>query len=97
MPTNDPIMALATALPMLRSRFGVRGLWVFGSFARGDQRPESDVDLLVEFDRPTSLLTLGSLHAALEDMLERRVDIGTLDSLRPAMREQVLAESKRVA
>ena len=88
---------LREAMPELSSRFGVRHLLVFGSFARGTPRPDSDVDLLVEFDRNVSLLGLASLRARLEAILGREVEVGTLDSLRPAARDEVLQEALRIA
>ena len=84
-------------MPELSSRFGVRHLLVFGSFARGTPRPDSDVDLLVEFDRNVSLLGLASLRTRLEALLGRVVEVGTLDSLRPAARDEVMQEALRVA
>ena len=71
----------------------VKSLRVFGSTARGEARPDSDVDLLVEFHRPAGLITLAGLQLAMQEWLGRPVDIGTVDSLRPGVREQVLAEA----
>ena len=76
-------------------RFGVRRLHVFGSVARGDEGPESDVDLLVELEHPElrpSKRFLGLLHY-LEDHLERPVDLLTASSLtNPYLRRRVLRE-----
>lgn len=83
------IRALQAAMPELGQRFGVRHLLLFGSFARGTARPDSDVDLLAEFDRPISLMGLGSLRAYLEKLLGRSVDVGPLDSLRASARDEV--------
>ncbi|MGE4163991.1 MAG: nucleotidyltransferase family protein [Vicinamibacterales bacterium] len=66
---------------------------LFGSVARGDEGPQSDIDFLVELDpgvRPFTLLVLG---AEFEDLLGVRVDIGTVESLRAGMRDRVLAEA----
>jgi predicted nucleotidyltransferase len=66
---------------------------VFGSVARGDEHPGSDLDFLVEFEpgtRPFELLALG---AELEELLGVKVDVGTPQSLRPAVRASVLAEA----
>jgi predicted nucleotidyltransferase len=66
---------------------------VFGSVARGDERPASDIDCLVELapgTRPFELLALG---AELEETLGVRVDVGTPDSRRPGLRGEVLAEA----
>jgi predicted nucleotidyltransferase len=70
---------------------------VFGSVARREERPDSDVDMLVEFSRPTGLFGLIRLRLFLEEQLGCRVDIGTPNSLRPKVRETALAEAVRVA
>ena len=81
--TRETVLrVLHDALPELSTRFGVRSLRLFGSFARGEARPESDVDLLVEFSGRVGLLTLASLRRALVELLGRSVDLGTVGSLR---------------
>ncbi len=94
---DEIISKLRGALPELNRRYGVSGLMLFGSWARGDSRTESDVDLLAEFDRPTSLFDLAGLNGYLERLLERPVDVGPADALRPHMRDEVMAEACRVA
>lgn len=76
---------------------GVASLMVFGSVARHEERPDSDVDMLVEFSRPTGLFGLIQLRQFLEARLGCPVDLGTPDSLRPGIREVALAEAVRVA
>ena len=97
MDASDIIARLRPLLPHLQQRFGVRELLLIGSFARGEARPDSDVDLVAAFDRPISLFGLGSLQAELESVLGRRVDLGPLDSLRASVRASALAEARRVA
>lgn len=97
MGTPELLILLRAALPELRARFGVSALILFGSFARGQAREDSDVDLLAEFAAPASLFTLARLQARLEELTGRRVDLGTPDTLRPAARDAVLAEARRVA
>ncbi len=75
--------------------FGVKSLMLFGSVARDEARPESDVDLLVEFDRPVGLFTFLRLKRYLEEILGRSVDLGTPDSLRPYLQEPVSREAIR--
>lgn len=77
------------------NEFAVKALFLFGSVARGEANSESDVDFLVEFDRPVGLFTLLSLKAYLEELLGCSVDIGTPSSLRPHLRETVLKEAIR--
>lgn len=81
----------------LRTRYGVRSLVLFGSVARDEAGPDSDVDLLVEFDRPTGYFGLVALQLYLQEILGRGVDLGTPGSLRPALRERVQREAIRGA
>jgi predicted nucleotidyltransferase len=63
-------------------------VWLFGSFARGEQTPESDVDILVKFDRTSThigLFTFGRMHRELEEKLGRKVDLVEEGTLRPAV------------
>uniref|UniRef100_B8HN06 DNA polymerase beta domain protein region n=1 Tax=Cyanothece sp. (strain PCC 7425 / ATCC 29141) TaxID=395961 RepID=B8HN06_CYAP4 len=75
--------------------FAVKALFLFGSVARDEARSDSDVDFLVEFDRPVGLFTLLGLKAYLEELLGCSVDVGTPSSLRPHLRERVLREAVR--
>ena len=69
---------------------------IFGSVARGDDEPGSDVDLLVEFTDEASLLDEIGLRLALADLLRVEVDVIASDSLRGTMRERVLREAVEV-
>jgi predicted nucleotidyltransferase len=71
----------------------VRVLKLFGSAARGEDRPDSDVDLLVEFDGDKSLFDLIGLELELEQLLGRDVDLLTEPSLSPYLRERILASA----
>ncbi|WP_420456764.1 nucleotidyltransferase family protein [Rubrivirga sp.] len=74
---------LAALLPELRAEHGVRSLSIFGSYARGEQTAESDLDLLVEFDRVPGMLGFVGLAHGLEDQLGLRVDLATRPMLKP--------------
>ena len=76
----------------LANEFGVKSLSLFGSVARNEARPTSDVDLLVEFSRPVGYFGLFALQDYLEKLLGCSVDIGTLDSLKPYMRERIMGD-----
>ena len=80
----------------LHARFGVTRLTLFGSVARDEAGPDSDVDLLVEFDRPIGLFRFLELQNHLEDLLRCGVDLGTPQSLKPRIRDRVLAEAVSV-
>ena len=77
--------------------YGVKSLALFGSVVRGEARPDSDVDLLVEFDRPVGLFGLIALQQRLEDLLGCPVDLGTPDSLKDRFRSRVMEESVYVS
>jgi len=72
---------------------GALSVRVFGSFARGDARPDSDLDLLVEAGPETSPWFPGGIVADLQEALGRRVDVVTLGGLAPELRDRVLQES----
>ncbi len=77
----------------LASRFNVRRLAVFGSVVRGEQRRDSDVDVLVEFDTAPSLFTFVALESELSAAVGRRVDLVDRSVLRPKIGECVLREA----
>jgi len=74
-------------------KHGARKMSVFGSRARGDARPDSDADILVEAGENTSPFFPGGLLADLQDILGCRVDVAEPDGLHPAIRDQVLREA----
>jgi len=78
-------------------RLGVKSLALFGSAARGEAGPESDVDLLVEFSEPVGLFEFVRVKRALEKILQCDVDLVTPDALRESMKAEILAEAIRVA
>ena len=94
---RDEALRLLAAHREEIGRFGVKSLAIFGSVARDQAGPNSDVDVLVEFSVPVGLFTFLRLQHYLEDMLGRRVDLATPDALRESMREQVLREAVRAA
>ena len=84
-------------LPKLQEQYGVRSLWLFGSYVRGEQRKRSDLDMLVELDnRSLSLLKFIGLENHLGDLLKIKVDLVEKDILKPAIGRNVLEEIVRV-
>lgn len=69
----------------------VRRAWIFGSYARGEETPDSDVDILVSYDRtqPIGLLRIGTMYADLQDLLGRQVDLVEEDRLKPYAAQSV--------
>lgn len=83
-------------LEALCRKHDVARLRVFGSVARGDDVPESDLDLLVEFTRSKSLLDLVGIEHEFEEALGRKVDLVTPAALSPYIRDEVLREARDV-
>ena len=79
-------------------RYGVQELAIFGSAARGDMQPGSDIDILVEFQSSArvGLVKFASLSEELESLLGRRVDLVTKRGLKPRVRPHVLREARLV-
>ncbi|MEA3351335.1 MAG: nucleotidyltransferase family protein [Chloroflexota bacterium] len=80
----------------LEQQFGVKSLLLFGSVAKNESTPTSDVDLLVEFNRSVGYFGLFALQDHLEQLLGCNVDLGTIGSLKPYIRERVIGELIRV-
>jgi predicted nucleotidyltransferase len=75
----------------------VRSLDLFGSVARNEARADSDVDLLVEFERPIGLFHFFRVQRRLEELLGARVDLVMRDAVKPQLRERIFAEAIRAA
>lgn len=74
---------------------GVRSLDLFGSVARGESRSDSDVDLIVDFDRPIGLFHFFRVQHRLEQVLGVPVDLVMRDAVKRQLRERILAEAVR--
>ena len=83
---RDQILALA-------ARYGASNVRIFGSVARGEARPDSDIDFLVRLEDQRSLLDLVGLWQDLEELLGCEVDVVTERGLKERMRERVLREA----
>ncbi len=94
---DEAIGLIRPHLPALRRRFGVRELAVFGSVARNEAAAASDVDVLVEFDGPTTFDGYFGVKEALEAILATRADLATPAMLKPRVRQEVEREGVRVA
>jgi uncharacterized protein len=71
---------------------GVQSLTLFGSVARNEATPESDVDLLVDFNRPIGIFQFSAIRLRLEEVLDCSVDLGTKNSLKEHLKEKVLKD-----
>lgn len=75
------------------ARHGASDVRLFGSVARGEARADSDVDLLVSLAPDRTLFDLAGLHSDLSELLGRRVDVGTVDTLKDGIRDDVLRDA----
>ena len=90
----DQLRANKSTLTELAHRYGASHLRVFGSVARGEEKPDSDIDFLVELPRGYDLFTQRlPLTEELSDLLHRRVELIPEHELNPHIREQVLQEA----
>lgn len=94
---DDVLRRLADALPALRERFGVTGLRLFGSVGRDEAAVGSDVDVLVDLERPLDLFRFDDLEHALTRAIGHPVDLVEPGALHPALRDVILREAVRAA
>jgi len=91
--TRDEIIEILRRHMEEIRRHGVVRLAVFGSVSRGEESRNSDVDILVEFDRPIGLFAFVTLQRYLEELIGRPVDLVMPEALRPEMRDEILADA----
>ena len=94
--TRDEVLTLLEAHRDELEALGVKFLDLFGSVARNEARPDSDVDFLVEFSSEATLFDLFEVRHYLEDLLERDIDLGTHAALREHCREPITKDAIRV-
>lgn len=93
---DETLDRLRRALPELRLRYPLGSVAVFGSRARGTAGPDSDLDLLVEWSGPASLLAHAGLRGELEERLGLRVELTNRRLLKPALAPAILKEAVAV-
>ncbi len=97
MTRQEIVERLSGRLAQIRQQFSVQRLALFGSAARDEAGPVSDVDVLVVFEGPASFDAFMDLKYYLEDLLGRRVDLVTDKALRPQVRHAIEGELIDVA
>ncbi|WP_374631663.1 nucleotidyltransferase family protein [Ferrovibrio sp.] len=91
--TVDAILQRLRVLqPELKRRYPIRSLGVFGSYVRGEQRPDSDLDILIEPGDGMTLVDFVGLRDELSDALGLTVELANKRSLKPRIRKRILAE-----
>ncbi len=82
-------------LPILREA-GVKKSSIFGSYARGEDTKGSDIDILIEAPKNMSLFGLAGLQIDLEDVLNKKVDVITYDSINHLLKDYILKDQVRI-
>jgi predicted nucleotidyltransferase len=78
---------------ILRDKYFVKDIGIFGSVARGEQTAESDIDILVEFSEPVGFFAFLDLENFLSGALGKKVDLVTKRALKPAVKNQILKDA----
>lgn len=94
MTVSELVRAKRDEILKIAAKHGARNVRVFGSVARGDAGPDSDIDLLVDMEPGRSLLDMGGLWSDLNELLGRKVDIVTENSIYWLLRRRILKEAR---
>lgn len=90
--TPEMLIQLKEMKEELRERYHVRSVGIFGSYSKHQQTEQSDLDLVVEFEKPIGILAFVHLRDLISDRLNIKVDLVTPDGLHPLIREKVMHE-----
>ncbi|GAB5465205.1 MAG: nucleotidyltransferase family protein [Candidatus Kapaibacteriales bacterium] len=82
-------------IPLL-TRYKIKKAGVFGSYAKGNQNLESDIDILVELGTKISLLDFVAIKQEIEKLLEKKIDLVEYQALKPRLRNRILSEEIRI-
>jgi len=93
MNTADVLLQLRALKPTLKARYKVKDVSLFGSFARGEQKSDSDIDILVEFENEADLFDLIGLELFLEEQLGCSVDVVPRKAIRKELQDRVLSQA----
>lgn len=83
-------------MPFIKEKYHIKNIGVFGSVVRDEQTEKSDVDILVEFDSPVGFFDFIRLEKRLSEALNKKVDLVSKKSLKPAVKEEILNETAYV-
>ncbi len=77
---------------LLKEKYKVSRVGIFGSYVRSEQTPNSDIDILIDYEEAPSLITLIELEHYLEDILKTKVDLVTQKGIKPPLKDAILNE-----
>ncbi len=84
--------SLTAQKPMLQNKYKINRLGIFGSYVRGEQKSESDLDILIDYEEAPSLFTLIEIENQLSELLGMKVDLVTRKGIKPKLRSYILEE-----
>jgi len=93
---QEVIDAIRGSEPLIRERFGVKRLGLFGSYVKERQKEQSDIDILVSFARDIDLFDFVELREFLESRLHHKVDLVMESALKPTIKKHILDEVEYV-
>lgn len=89
---NEVIFKLKSEKNNLLKKYNVIKLGIFGSVARGDDRPDSDVDILIEFNEAPGMIEFFSTEEYLENLLNRKIDLVRENAIRPELKDSIMSD-----
>jgi len=93
MKTKEEILKiLKDEFPYLKEKYGVKKIGVFGSYSRAEQDIESDVDILIQFEKPIGFFKFIAIEDYLSERLKAKVELVTEDALKPIMKPYVMED-----
>ena len=91
---NNELKKLKPKIIKVLKRYGITRAGLFGSYAKGEQKKNSDIDILIEFNK--SLLTLVRIEMELKEKLKKKVDLLTYKGINPLLRERIEKEEIKI-
>ncbi|NJN79750.1 MAG: nucleotidyltransferase family protein [Anaerolineales bacterium] len=95
--TRNDLISLIQKNRTQLTKLGVKSLSIFGSVARGEERPDSDIDILVEFEPSATFDRYMDTKFYLEDLLRRQVDLAVAQSIKPRLKKNITQDLIHVA
>jgi hypothetical protein len=89
---EDILKILGDEIPYLKGKYGVKTIGLFGSYSRGEGRPESDVDILITFGKPIGFFKFIEIEDYLAGKLGTKVELVTDDALKPLVKPHVMED-----
>jgi len=84
--------SLTAQKSILQNKYKINRLGIFGSYVRGEQKSESDLDILIDYEEAPSLITLIEIENQLSELLGMKVDLVTHKGIKPQLRSYILEE-----